>query len=96
MQAKQAKQAKQPATQAAAPAAALQAVALRGGPALTSVVLTTKPYKATAKHNVAWWAAITQQCAGGPASVAQLVAAGVPTHFIGYTYRNGHIALPQA
>lgn len=80
----------QPATQAAAPAAPAPAtVALRGGPAVATVRLTGKPYRSAAKHNTDWWALITA-AKGGP--VQELVKAGVPTHFIGYTMRRGYLA----
>lgn len=65
-----------------------QAVALRGGAAVASVKLTGKPYKSAAKHNTDWWAQITKAQGG---AVTDLVKAGVPTHFIGYTMRRGYL-----
>lgn len=94
MATKQPKQPKQPSAKPAAPAQAAPApqpatVALRGGPAVATVRLTGKPYRSAAKHNTDWWALITA-AKGGP--VQELVKAGVPTHFIGYTMRRGYLA----
>lgn len=79
----------------AAPAAtkpAPVAVALRGGLAVAAVALGTKPYNSKAPHNVDWWATINKQLASGkPAAVAAIVAAKVPTHFVGYCVRKGYL-----
>lgn len=88
------KQAQTPATQPAAapaPAAAPQAVALRGGPAITLVALTGKQYRVGCSHNSAWWQQVQAACASGPAPVATLLAAGVPAPFVGYTVRRGYL-----
>lgn len=77
-----------PAPVVAAPA---PVVALRGGPAVQAVTLTGKPYRSAAAHNTGWWQQIAQAVAAGPAPVADLVKAGVPTHFIGYTMRRGYL-----
>lgn len=88
--------AKKPVAAVAAPVAvaapAPVAVALRGGPAVQAVTLTGKPYRSAAKHNTDWWAQV-QGAAAAPAGapVAELVKAGVPTHFIGYTMRRGYL-----
>lgn len=68
------------------------AVALRGGPAVQAVQITGKLYRSAAKHNTDWWAQV-QAAAASPAGapVADLVKAGVPTHFIGYTMRRGYL-----
>ena len=68
------------------------AVALRGGLAVAAVALGTKPYNSKAPHNVDWWATINKQLANGkPAAVAEIVAAKVPTHFVGYCVRKGYL-----
>lgn len=71
-----------------------QTVALRGGLAIASVVLTGKPYRVAAPHNVAWFATIGKLAAasGGTASVQAIVAAGVPAPFVGYVVRRGYLA----
>jgi len=83
------------ATVTAAPAATKQApvaVALRGGLAVAAVALGTKPYNSKAPHNVDWWATINKQLASGkPAAVKEIVAAKVPTHFVGYCVRKGYL-----
>ena len=86
--AKPTNKAAKPAAPAAAPQAAAPAVALRGGPAVGAVVLTGKPYRTAAAHNMEWWNIITK-AQGGP--VAKLVEAKVPTHFIGYALRRGYL-----
>lgn len=63
-------------------------VALRGGPAVATVRLTGKPYRSAAKHNTDWWATITAAKGG---AVQELIKAGVPSHFIGYTMRRGYL-----
>lgn len=75
----------------AAPAAPAPTVALRGGPAVQQVKLTGKLYRSAAKHNTDWWAQVQAAAATNPAPVADLVKAGVPTHFIGYTMRRGYL-----
>lgn len=83
------------ATLVAAPVAVAPAptVAVRGGLAIANVVLTGKPYRVAAQHNMAWWATVqaTAQAAGGTAGVAALVAAGVPAPFVGYVVRRGYL-----
>ena len=83
-----------PAAAPAAPAAPAKPVALRGGLAVAAVVLTGQQYRTAAPHNKAWWEAITQACASGPAPVAALCAAphNVPSHFVGYAMRRGYLA----
>lgn len=82
-----------PAASSAAPQQP-QTVALRGGLAIASVVLTGKPYRVAAPHNVAWFATISKLAAasGGTASVQAIVAAGVPAPFVGYVVRRGYLA----
>lgn len=75
-----------PAAQAPAPT-----VALRGGAAVALVRLGGKPYRTAAKHNMDWWAQVTQAAATKPAPVADLIKAGVPSHFIGYALRRGYL-----
>ena len=55
------------------------------------VVMGTKPYRVACPHNNAWWQAVTAALAGGPATVAQVVQAGVPSHFVGYVVRKGYL-----
>ena len=74
-----------------APVAPVAPVALRGGPAVQAVVLTGKPYRSAAAHNTDWWKLVTAQASTGPATVAGLLAAKVPAHFIGYTMRRGYL-----
>jgi len=78
-------------------------VALRGGIAVASVTLGSKPYHSRAPHNVAWWQAVTAAitAGSGTASVAPLVqpapqGAGVPAHFIAYGLRRGYLAQPAS
>jgi hypothetical protein len=78
----------------AAPAATPKAetVALRGGPAVQSVRLTGKAYRTAAKHNADWWATITSKATlETPATVAALLEAKVPAHFVGYAMRRGYL-----
>ena len=89
---KPAKQAK-PAAQAPA-AAKPVTVALRGGPAVQMVQLTGKPYRTAAAHNQAWWQTIVT--AGPQASVAAILEAGVPAHFVGYAIRRGYLQAADA
>ena len=84
------------ATLAAAPVPvqpAPQAVALRGGLAITAVRLTGKPYRVTAPHNVAWWATLAQVLAqhGGTAPVPAVVKAGLPATHVAYLVRRGYL-----
>lgn len=83
-------------TPAAAPVAATpaapKAVALRGGPAVQAVKLTGKVYRVGASHNAGWWQQVATAAAGDKAvPVADLLAAGVPAPFIGYTIRRGYL-----
>lgn len=71
-------------------------VALRGGPVVTTIKLSGKPYRTGAAHNTEWWSAITAACAKGPAEVSKLLLTadnpkGVPSHFIGYTLKRGYL-----
>lgn len=79
----------------AAPAATVAApavVALRGQAAVTAVAIKAGAvYRTKAVHNMDWWATITKATAAGPAKVADLTKAGVPSHFIGYTLRRGYL-----
>lgn len=79
--------------QAPAPAAA-PVVPVRGGLAIASVKLTGKVYRVGASHNAGWWQQVqhTVAAGNGTASVAALVAAGVPATFVGYTVRRGYLA----
>ena len=84
------------ATLAAAPVPvqpAPQAVALRGGLAITAVRLTGKPYRVSAPHNVAWWATLAQVLAqhGGTAPVPAVVKAGLPATHVAYLVRRGYL-----
>ncbi len=75
-----------------APAQAPATVALRGGAAVAVVRLGGKPYRTAAKHNMDWWAQVTQAAASPKgAAVADLIKAGVPSHFIGYAIRRGYL-----
>lgn len=76
-----------------APAPApVPAVALRGGPAVASVITTGKIYRTKAQHNLDWWAAITKRAGGVDATpVATLLEDKVPSHFIGYCIRRGYL-----
>jgi len=81
----------------AAPAAAPQAVALRGGQAITSFKLTGKPYRVAAPHNQQWWQTMVAavNAGNGQAAVAPLLPSasntqGVPAAFIGYVIRRGY------
>lgn len=66
-------------------------VALRGGSAISTVTTTgAKPYRTMAKHNVDWYAQVVKACAKEPAPVADLIKAGVPSHFLGYCVRRGY------
>lgn len=58
-----------------------------------AVVATGRIYRPEAPLNVGWWATIKQALAVKPAgaSVAQLVADGVPAEFIGYVVRRGYL-----
>lgn len=92
-----AKQQKQQPTQPAQP----QVVALRGGIAVATVTLGSKPYSSRAPHNVAWFAAVQAAVAAGngQAAVATLLqpapaGSGVPSHFIAYCLRRGYLAQP--
>lgn len=69
-------------------------VALRGGPAISTVTLTGKPYRVTAPHNADWWAKLnaTIATAGGTAQVKTLVEAGIPATHVGYLVRRGYLA----
>lgn len=80
--------------QAPAPAAAAPVVPVRGGLAIASVKLTGKVYRVGASHNAGWWQQVqhTVAAGNGTASVAALVAAGVPATFVGYTVRRGYLA----
>ncbi len=84
--------------QATTPAAQPQtpAVALRGGPAVAKVRLTGKAYRSAAKHNTDWFAQITGAATQEQAApVADLLKAGVPSHFIGYTLRRGYLVAAE-
>lgn len=86
---------KTPATPApAAPAPAAPVVALRGGLAVAAVRLTGKAYRTAAAHNRDWYAAVTGAvtAGGGTATVAALLEAKVPSHFVGYCIRRGYLA----
>lgn len=80
-----------------APAPAKPAtVALRGGPAVTTIKLTGNPYRTGAVHNAAWWKTLSDKLAKGPQPVAPLLGDGtngtVPAHFVGYALRRGYLA----
>jgi len=97
-----AKQQKQPTQPATLPQVA-PTVALRGGLAISHVVLGAQAYRTKAPHNLAWWATITtaMQQAGGPLAIAPLVQTqqnpqGIPAPFFGYCVRRGYLAVPQA
>ena len=81
-----------PAKPTAAPATPV--VALRGGLAVAAVAVTGKPYRTAAAHNRDWWAAIGKVVATGKgtATVVDLLAAKVPSHFIGYCVRRGYLS----
>lgn len=80
------------ATPVPAPAPAhVPAVALRGGPAVASVLMTGKVYRTKAQHNLDWWATITGKAHTEAAPVAALLEAKVPSHFIGYCIRRGYL-----
>lgn len=67
-------------------------VALRNGPAVQTVRLTGKLYRTKAAHNLDWYATIgTLATRTVPATVAALLAAKVPSHFIGYCMRRGYL-----
>lgn len=91
--AKQTKQVQAPAAQAQAAQPQAPVVALRGGIAVAAVVLTGKPYRTKAQHNMQWWQTITAAQGG---SVQALIAAGVPSHFVAYTMRRGYLAAAPA
>lgn len=55
------------------------------------VAVGAKPYRVACAHNNQWWATITQALASGPATVAQVVEHGVPSHFVGYAVRKGYL-----
>ena len=81
-----------PAAPVAATPVAAKAVALRGGPAVQAVKLTGKVYRVGAAHNAGWWQQVVSATAGDKAvPVADLLAAGVPAPFIGYTIRRGYL-----
>ena len=83
------------ATLPAAPVAAAKpvTVALRGGPAVTSVKLGAKAYRVSAPHNVAWWKTVTDQLAAsaGEVAVQDLLKAEVPAIMVGYLIRRGYL-----
>lgn len=67
-------------------------VALRGGAAIATVnTAGAKPYRTAAKHNADWYATVQSACAKGAAPVADLIEAGVPSHFLGYCVRRGYV-----
>lgn len=80
-------------TQQAAPEAPapVKTVALRGGMVLQRVKLTDKTYRVGCEHNANWFKQVQAACKDGDAAVADLVAAGVPTPFIGYIVRRGYL-----
>ena len=66
-------------------------VALRGGAAVAQIdTRGAKAYRTASKHNTDWFAQIQDACAKGPAGVAVLIEAGVPSHFVGYCLRKGY------
>ena len=71
-------------------------VALRGGPAVSSVALTGAVYRTTAPHNQQWWLALSKSLAAGPVAVSGLLLTpeqpqGIPAHFVGYALRRGYL-----
>lgn len=71
-------------------------VALRGGPAITSIKLSGTVYRTGAVHNKAWFELVQAALKDGAAPVAPLVGSGtdgktVPSHFIGYCIRRGYL-----
>ena len=85
------KQAPKQAPAAVAPVAPV-AVAVRGAPAIVAIAPGAKAYRVQAGHNATWWAQCTaaMQAGGGVAAVPALLAAGVPSHFVGYVVRCGY------
>jgi hypothetical protein len=76
----------------AAPSVPVKAqVAKQPKNATLRVVMGPKPYKVACEHNNAWWAIIGKALAQGPATVAQVVEQGVPSHFVGYAVRKGYL-----
>lgn len=77
----------------AAPKAA-KVVALRGGPAVSTVKLTGVAYRVQAPHNVAWWDAVNKCIAAGKgsAAVTDIIKAGPPATMVGYLIRRGYLA----
>jgi hypothetical protein len=76
----------------AAPSGPVKAqVAKQPKTAAMRVVMGPKPYRVACEHNNAWWATIGKALAQGPATVAQVVQAGVPSHFVGYVVRKGYL-----
>jgi hypothetical protein len=68
-----------------------QTVALRGGPAVALVTTAgAKAYRVAAKHNADWYGQMQSACKDGPAKVAELIEAGVPSHFVAYCLRKGY------
>lgn len=70
---------------------------LRGG-GLTITIAPGKPYRVAAPLCVAWYAQVQAvwQATGQRATVAQMLAAGVPSHFVGYMLRRGWAVPTQA
>lgn len=68
-------------------------VALRGGPAITSIKLSGTVYRTGAVHNKEWFTKLQAELAAGPQPVAPLLAAphNIPSHFIGYCIRRGYL-----
>ena len=72
-------------------------IALRGGPAISTIQLTGNKYRTGVKHNADWWFILCDALAAGPTAVEPLVGSGVdgktvPSHFITYTLRRGYIS----
>lgn len=82
----------QPAKTAKAPV-----VALRGGPAISTVKMGGKNYRVTAAHNVAWWDQVKAELAkgSGKAAVADIIKAGVPATMVGYLVRRDYLAATE-
>jgi len=67
-------------------------VALRGGAAVTRIVIKEGvKYSTKAEHNQNWWNALVKSCKE-PASVEEVIKREqVPSHFIGYCLRRGYL-----
>jgi len=89
--------------QAATQQTAAPVVALRGGVAISHVVLGSQVYRTKAPHNQAWWATIQAGIAAAGSSglaVAPLLQTpanpqGIPAPFFGYCVRRNYLAAPQ-